>query len=110
MIDDDWPISTLVENLNHPSSVNTLDTQEIKPLMCDNDPTKVDYPLPSPPTSDDDLLSDLNCQPRSRPFESSVKVTSVNENAQNITYTEGTSFTPLLQSYNEVFDAPLSRR
>ena len=25
VIDDDWPISTLLQNLNHPSSVNTLD-------------------------------------------------------------------------------------
>ena len=73
--------------------------------MCDNDLTKVDQRGPrGPPASDDDLLSDLNWQITSRPSESAVKVTSVNPNAQNITYTEDTNFTPLLQSYNDVFD------
>ena len=33
-----------------------------------------------------------------------MKATSVNANAQNMTYTEDTHFTPLLQSYNDVFD------
>ena len=80
VIDDDWPISTMLQNLNHPSSVNTLDTPEIKPLMCDNDLTEVDQPVLSPPASDDDLLSDLNWQRTSRPSESAVKVTSVNAN------------------------------
>ena len=104
VIDDDWPISTMLQNLNHPSSVNTLDTPEIKPLMYDNDLTKVDQPVLSPPASDDDLLSDLNWQRTPRPSESAVKVTSVNANAQTMIYTEDTNFTPLLQSYNDVFD------
>ena len=105
VIDDDWPISTMLQKLNHSSSVNTLDTPEIKPLMCDNDQSiVVDHPVPNPPASDDYLLSDLNWQPTSRPSESSVKVTSVNANAQNMTYTEDTNFTLLLQSYNNVFD------
>ena len=104
VIDDDWPISTMLKNLNHPSSVNTLDTPEIKPLMCDNDLTKFDQPVLSPPASDDDLLSDLNWQRTPRPSESAVKVTSVNANAQTMIYTEDTNFTPLLQSYNDVFD------
>ena len=72
--------------------------------MCDNDLTKVDQPVLSPPASDDDLLSDLNWQRTSRPSESAVRITSVNASAQNMTYTEDTNFTPLLQSYNDVFD------
>jgi hypothetical protein len=104
VIDDDWPISTLRQNLNHPSSENTLDASENNPQICDNKPTEVDHPVPNPPTSDDELLSDLNWQPTSCPSESSVKVTSVIANGQNINYTEDTDFTPLLQSYIDIFD------
>ncbi|CAB4042111.1 Hypothetical predicted protein [Paramuricea clavata] len=104
VIDDDWPISTLLQNLNHPSSVNTLDASENNPQICDNKPTEVDHLVPNPPTSDDELLSDLNWQPTSCPSESSVKAISVIANGQNINYTEDRNFTPLLQSYNDIFD------
>ena len=46
----------------------------------------------------------MNWQPASCHPESSVKVTSVVANAQSMTYTEDTNVTPLLQSYNDVFD------
>ena len=77
VIYDDWPISALLQNLNHPSAVNTLDASELEPQICDNDPTKLDHPVSRPPTSNHELLSDLNWQPASCPPESSVKVTSV---------------------------------
>ena len=97
----------MLQNINHPSSVNTLDTPEIMPLMCDNDlMTKVEHQVmsASPSASDDNLLFDLNWQLTCRPSEAFVKVTSVNTNAPSMTYTEDTNFTPLLQSYNDVFD------
>ena len=104
VIDDDWPISTLRQNLNHPSSENTLDASKNNPQICDNKPTEVDHLVPNSPTSDDELLSDLNWQPTSCPSESSVKVTSVIANGQNTNHTEDRNFTPLLESYNDIFD------
>ena len=80
--------------------MNTLDASENNPQICDNKPTEVDHLVPNPPTSDDELLSDLNWQPTSCPSESSVKVTSV----IYINYTDDTNFTPLLQSYNDISD------
>jgi hypothetical protein len=47
VIDDDRPISTLLRNLNHPSSVNTLDASENNPQICDNKPTEVDHLVPT---------------------------------------------------------------
>jgi hypothetical protein len=106
VIDDDWPISTLLQNLNHTSYVHTLDASGNNPEICNTQPTKVGPLVPNPPTSDDELLSDLNwqhtCSPQ--PSESSVKVSSVVANGQNMTYSEDTNFTPLLQSYKDVFD------
>ena len=66
VIDDDWPISTLLQNLNHTSYVHTLNA------------------------STPQLLSDLNwqhtCTPQSS--ESLFKVSSVVANGQNMTYSE----------------------
>ncbi|CAB3980110.1 Hypothetical predicted protein [Paramuricea clavata] len=59
VIDDDWPISTLLQNLNHLSSVNTLDASENNPQICDNKLTEVDHVVPNSSMSDDELLSDL---------------------------------------------------
>ena len=48
MIDVDWPISALaalLQNLNHPTAVNTLEASECKPQICDNHPAKLDHPM-----------------------------------------------------------------
>ena len=77
--------------------MNTLDASENNPQICDNKTTEVDHPVPKPPTSVDELSSDLNWQPSSCRSESLVKATSVN-------YTEDTNLTPPLQFKNDIFD------
>ena len=67
-------------------------------------PPNLTIQFQAPPTSNHELLFDLNWQPAPCPPESSVKVNSVVANAQSMTYTEDRNFTPLLQSYNDVFD------
>ena len=62
VIDDDWPISTLLQNLNHPSSVNTLDASENNPPICDNKPTDVDHPVSNLTTSECRTLLLVNSQ------------------------------------------------
>ncbi len=105
VIDDDWRISTLLQNLDHLSCVHTLDASGNNSQICNNQSTKVDPLVPNPPTSYDELLYDLNwqhtCTPQ--PSESSVQVSFVVANGHNIAYTEDTNFTPLLQSYKICF-------
>lgn len=93
-------------NDNRPSNVHVLDALAINPQICNNQSIKVDPPVSNPPTSDDELLSHLTWKHEDafHLSEPSPKVSSVVANGQNMTYAEDTNFTPLLQSYEDIFD------
>ena len=69
----------------------------------DNSQPEICSPAQASPLSDDELLSDLNWAPNSTSGPS-AQVCSLVAERQNCTYSEDTNFSPLLESYEDVFN------